>query len=713
MRRIQVLGLATLLAGCSILNDPEKGDLTMAVDGGPMDAPMDAPLGDAPMDAPPLDAPDDGGVDGGEDGGMDAGPESEDGLCQNGIDDDGDGLTDCADFECQSEPACCDDGTTEIDEDWTSGDVTLDWNLAPTDMPAVPMVGMDGARMAITRFDSGSIPRALVRNGCLPLAVGTRITVQLKPVGEPSCEGMEGRCVDYAAFALAAPTNMLPGNRLTDEISVIMNGDGELEVTQDDRALLTADIEPFTINNYYEFTFEVTPGLEGNTPVLFVTLKVAALEGFLPEGIPEGGVLLDAYRFVDLDLLLTESGGCEGIPGLHAAIEGRGDGVYVGDVVATTQRCVNPSQFIRPITENQVLTSDILGFSDSWTEGAMTQPTLASTSQGGGVLWTVFADGTNDDPSLERILHVGYGFGHSRTTNWDAAWSGSGAPKLGDDPPSCAGAGSSCDDRVSVRDPNVYARTNAMGELATLIGTYAREVGTPAERDAFGIHVQSPVDRIPTNPIAAVGAPVLRPTDVEIVPGTTCASLRDPAIVPASPDTLTDGWWLFFTCLSNPILPFGSLYAAKLESDFALDTDVGVAEILGPGDLGQYAADGVRGPEPVVVFGTGDRTGEALLRIWFVSRSNRLGTSISMAQAETDDLPGAIPTLVPFEANPVLTPEDPVLGSCADECPLQGLAVTRRSDDLQTLRFLIGRRVTDGGDRRFELVPLEQFWKAF
>lgn len=94
-----------LLGGCSLVWNTDR------VDGGPSDAGADAFVGDAGA----LEASVDVGVDAdldawvpidvGTDADLDAAVAVED--CSNDVDDDGDRLTDCADPECYSEPACC------------------------------------------------------------------------------------------------------------------------------------------------------------------------------------------------------------------------------------------------------------------------------------------------------------------------------------------------------------------------------------------------------------------------------------------------------------------------------------------------------------------------------------------------------------------------------------------------------------------------------
>ncbi|MEO0324000.1 MAG: hypothetical protein AAF447_13655, partial [Myxococcota bacterium] len=193
-----------------------------------------------------------------------------------------------------------------------------------------------------------------------------------------------------------------------------------------------------------------------------------------------------------------------------------------------------------------------------------------------------------------------------------------------------------------------------------------------------------------------------------------CASLRDPALAPRSPDA---GLWLFYTCEGpGP----AAIRALPLESRIGLRVADGATPVtvVDPNLLGDFGQDGVSGPEPIIDFFTvgegGDEREASVLRLWFLARSNVRGTSVGLAVGEAvADAPGGalpLPLLQPYPANPVLS-ADPQ-GDCPG-CTLQGFGVTRDTDAARRnrLRFLVARRVPlAGGGRRYELVPFEQPW---
>ena len=136
--------------------------------------------------------------------------------------------------------------------------------------------------------------------------------------------------------------------------------------------------------------------------------------------------------------------------------------------------------------------------------------------------------------------------------------------------------------------------------------------------------------------------------------------------------------------------------------------------VLDADTLGPFAAAGIRSPEPVLSF---EEDG-LRLRLWFMAQATPGDWSIALAEARTHDvelLEYDVPEPLPFPVNPILSNASTlVLSGCvADECTINGIAVTRRADDPSRLRFLLARRLKESeGDEAYQLIPLEQTWRT-
>lgn len=694
------LALLSVVAtsGCTLLNEPVGGALT------PVDGGVDAVV-DSSMDT--LDAMDsslDSTVDAdAADTAVDTGPPiTTETRCADGRDDDMDGLTDCADFDCAGDPSCCAAGSPVLTEDWTAADLTSAWNELPSSMPSIPRRGGGGGDRYLEAFEPDDIPRGLVADQCLPMAIGLSLTVELEPKGDTSCPtGM--RCDQRAAVILAPANDVLEGRWLTDDLALVMHANGHFEITQNGSAIKSHEFEP---NQRVRLELTVSPGVGSRgEPAMFATVAFQVVGG----GMDFENVLV-SRQFLRQAQLIADAGGCERIPGLYLGVQGQGDSVFVRDVAASTRRCVNPSQFQAPVGENVTLRYDDLNFS-TFAEGGMSAPTLTSSRNvaAGPVRWDLLVSGTNADPNLENTLHVGWAVGHGRSTNWDALpWDSSVTPKVGDDIPSCIGGMVACDGLVSLREPSLVANVDGSGILSSLTAAFARELDpTPGDRDSFAIYTVANVMLSPGTPMTVPATPTLTAAQV---PGEACDSLRDPALLPLESDP---GYWLFFTCKKNGVAD--SIHAVKLRGDFSLQMDGSdpVHQVVVDSSISSYAADGVSGPEPIL-----DRTATPfpVIRLWFVARARGAVRAVALAQAEEKPMTSfaaELPPFVEFGANPILTSDNVALGACPDECPLFGLAVTRRVDDPGVVRFLVARRVNDSVDGLVdELVPLEQFWST-
>ncbi|MEM1415932.1 MAG: hypothetical protein AAGH15_13575, partial [Myxococcota bacterium] len=325
-------------------------------------------------------------------------------------------------------------------------------------------------------------------------------------------------------------------------------------------------------------------------------------------------------------------------------------------------------------------------------------PTLAGL-EGGETRWHVMVEGSNDQPELEDTFRIGYALGQAAVgaSSWDADWPDSSeGPRAGAQPPSCFDGSTCTGTRTSLREPFLLPRAGPRFVIAA-----ARETAMGSEVFALVARNEavSPSMGVSFDDDDVVLAPEADPA---------CLSLRDPALAPrgASPG---DGLWLFYTC--ERVGP-DAIHAVPLETVDGIRVPEGAtpASVIAPSTIGAFGRDGVSGPEPIVdVVDAGEN---AVVRLWFLARSNVAGTSVGLAVGEAPIGAGwdALPVLQAYPANPVL--EASAFAGC-EGCTLVGFGVAQDPDPTRRgrLRFLVARRVPrDGGGRRFELVPFEQPW---
>lgn len=656
VRHFEWLLVACLASGCSWLNAPDR-DLIAR----------------------------DGGVDG---GGIEL-------FCDDGLDDDDDMATDCADSDCAEEPACCERETATLNEAWTAADLRDGWTFAPSSgEPWTPMRPSFDGRTFVGGFFPDDSPRALVSVDCVSLALGGWVRTTLRTVDPMGCDS-NAPCERYAGVVLTAATDSAPGEKIQDELGVTLHAGGLILVTQAGVELARATAG---IDEDVDVEIELRPALDDrNRAVLRAGVTVA------------GSQILDGFTVGSIDTLVT-TGDCAEIPGLHLAAQGRGGDVYVGPLLAAKQDCANPSQFDE---QSAILSAASLDFEPSWVEAYVGSPALASSRNSvSDVQWDLIVEGSNDPPELEPTTHIGYALGHARVAtdeggNWPLdAWESSASPKVGDDPPSCLDG--SCSDNRSLREPHLLAELNEQQELRDLVLSFAREmVSDPSERDRFGLQVVRPVGG-PAAGLSLPAFPTVSPADIP-----ECISLRDPALIPVDPEAL-QGYWLLFTCVDGGGAPT-EIHAVRIsralevvrEGDGPMRRVVLVASELGP-----FAAAGIRSAEPVISF---EQDG-VRLRIWFLAQATPGDWAVALAEARTHDssmLAFELPEPLPFPVNPILGNASSLVRSgCLDqECSITGIAVSPRADAPNRLRFLLARRLNlPGGGRTDQLVPLEQTW---
>ena len=653
--RLGTLATFGLVAGCSLLNAPDR-NLT----------------------------PPDGGVDG---GGIEL-------FCADGLDDDDDSATDCADADCSEEPVCCERRRTTLSYDWTSANLGSAWSFAPS-LWSPLRTSLDGATF-VGGFLPADTPRALVSQDCVSLGLGGWVTTTLHSTDAGSCSSNEA-CADYAGVVLTAVTGSTAGNRLQDELAVTLHAGGLVQVTQAGAEVARATS---AVAQTVEVEIELRPMLDASNQAVVVASVTVDSES-----------ILDGFSVARTENLIS-AGDCAEIPGLYVAAEGQGDLVYVGPIETAKQDCANPSQFDE---QSATLRAGNLEFNPSWASAYLGAPTLASSRNTlSDVQWDLIVEGSNWSPELEPTTHVGYALGHARVAtdeggNWRlTGWESSDTPKVGDDPPACSG--DTCADNRSLREPHLLAELNEDGELRDLTLTFARElVSVPTERDLFGIQIVRPVGS-PGTSLTLPSTPTLSPDEVP-----ECISLRDPALIPVDRDAI-GGYWLLFTCIESAMPP-RQIHAVRVSRALEIVQEGGGPMrrvVLDADELGPFAAAGIRAPEPVVLFAEDGMR----LRVWFLAQSTPGDWAVALAEARTHDsalLEIDLPEPLPFPVNPILSNESTlVLSGCvADQCNITGIAVTPRADDPSRLRFLLARRLNESdGDETFQLIPLEQTWRT-
>lgn len=629
--------------------------------------------------------PPDAGVDG---GGIEL-------FCDDGLDDDEDMAFDCADSDCSQEPACCELRSPTLSEDWAAANLSSSWIFAPTAEAAWSPLrpSLDGTTF-VGGFLPDDSPRALLSRDCVSLALGGWVGTSLRSTNAAGCAA-DAICQSYAGLVLTVADDSGPGSKLQDELAVSLHAGGLVLVTQSDVEVARTTA---AIDEDVAVQIELRPTLdEVNLPLLRASVTV------------DGETILEDFQVMGIADLLS-SGDCAEIPGLRLAAQGRGDEVYVGPLESAKQNCANPSQFDE---QSASLTGSTLEFNPAWVGAYVGSPALASSRNSvSDVQWDLILEGSNFGPELEPTTHIGYALGHARVAvdeggDWGLdGWESSGSPKLGDEPPACLDG--TCDENRSLREPHLLAELNEERELRDLVLSFARELVTePGERDLFGIQIIRPIGG-PSTPITLPSVPTLSPDDIP-----ECLSLRDPALIPVDPEGL-QGYWLLFSCVQGAGAAT-EIHAVRISR--ALEVVLEGAEpmrrvVLVAGELGPFAAAGIRSPEPLVSF---EEDGMRL-RIWFLAQSTPGDWAIALAEARTHDmamLRFELPEPVPFPVNPILSNHSTLVrsGCLGLECNITGIAVTPRADDPSRLRFLLARRLNlPGGDRSDQLIPLEQTW---
>jgi hypothetical protein len=638
-------------------------------------------------------------------------------LCDDGLDNDDDGVRDCADFDCADHASCCADGALLFQEDWSGADLTFLWSHLPTAAPT-----SSPARDPETGMLSGwpgTAPHTLLWNRCVPLALGAELAFEAIAVARDAiCADWPEPCDQHAAVVLSSARDTQAGQPLLDDLAIRVHGDSRVlaggsdvifnqamvRVTQGGQELGRVLIDPAV---RYRVALRVTPSTHAGAASLRGDVEVRRVDAAADDpGQTIGGFFISTQAALE-----RQASGCLEVGGLYAAIEMVGDaGALLGPLRAETLACANPSQFQEAPNGTATLTSDTLGVPSSYGGAYIGAPSLGSSFNSAldpSPRWDLFFEGSNEPPELERDGPVGYAIAHARTATFGALpadWTTSAVPRLGNDSPSCLVSGGSCPG-PSVREPFLLVRRGTDDVLQDFTLAFA----SPVAAGAHALLIEEDVSFSPSAPLGGPGGVVL-------TPDAACVDLRDPALLPVTGGS--GGYWLFFTC-ARPGAP-SELRAARLNNDFGLRAG-SVRAVLTPASVGAIAGGGLSGPEPMVRH---TATG-ATLQLWFVARDASGNTTLALATGQVPAAPtpdggvpepaslDALPALEAYVANPVLRSEDPVLGGCPGLCRITGAAVSDTAGNHDELRFMVARRVVHpGGAVTRELVPLTQAWRV-
>ncbi len=622
----------------------------------------------------PTYTPPDGGTDGqleaGPDGGMDAGPDAvrTEINCEDGNDNDNDGLVDCNDYDCSHIAACCGEQNEdiEVNEPWDIVSRFANWDVKG----ATPVIERAGEMS----FVGGRTAMRYVRDDdCVTADLGLFGYVQFKPrlsAGE-GCED------DFASAGFTVASQPGSGPSYATEIRVTVNACGEYDVLRGNTSLLAGTYKPADPNQ--TINFAITPSTEGSEEVMRVTVTAS--------GLAEQTVLVEGIAFIDRDKMLEPQGCADKGRGLRLVLEGQAasNPMKVGQVHFTAAQCANPGQFAAEELGGsaQFDVSDV-NPTGTWAAGGLGSPTLEEESGD----WQVLYDATPDPRQIAEFHPIDFAIGRSAATtipSWDPSAGGAPISEPLDPPESCQAV--NCMNEIKYRDPFVFG-----GVIA-----YTRD--TP-EGPQIGIepyrHTRSSLQ---------LGPPILTADDTRWTaeqPPVCPDGVSQPTFAKLPFNQQTEQYWLFFTCHSGDERSIAYQRVSDEGDNFVLSGTGGKIELVGKGGhAGTYALGGIESPEVIVEYGTAPNV---VYRLWFIARDRGQRRSIGLAQWQPNG--SEPPNFIPFPGNPVLQASDPE-AMCGSGCKLESLAVARDQDKI---RFLLAQSVNVFGEVSYQIVSLIQNW---
>jgi len=651
VKRALIVACALAAGGCSLLLHPNRNDI---LDGGP-DGALDAGP-DAETDASDAET----------DASSDAGCTRFETSCTDGMDNDCDGRTDCDEIECLSAPSCCERLTGG---DWPDLLPFGDWERRPRSAAITITAAPDPVSVV---FPVSSTPVAIRHGTCAPIAFGMSFQLDFEVRGT--------HAGDFAALALSPVSEPGPDGFVS-EFRLVVRSDGSMQAERAGAVLNSLD--PGAVGAAaVPAEIKLSPGVDdAGRAVLFVTVVV------------EGERLVDRAPLMPLERL-RDTASCP-IGGLYLVLEGQGSSVVVASALtAKTLDCDNPTQFSADAMSSPLRDVETrFDASGMWRAGGLGEPSISEVCIGAAGCsdrLDVLADGTDLDRSEELLRPLSLSIGGALYLG--GSWSSRDASSM----PQLLGP------MTSSREPDYLIPIDDMGAAGEALLAYAEE-----QASGGGVH-DLVLRALGRNRADAPGRERFRlsPSDVG------CRSLRDPVLV-ANGTTSTDrDLTLFFTCEPMDASGHDSIGAARLvygmgSDDYALG--MGYPELL-TATPGTYTGQGVSSPEAVVTDRNAD--GSVALRLWFLAKDGSGRARLAMAYGDIDA--EGVPALSAYPGNPLLDPENQVLGgSCPSGCAIESFGVLRSVAGSLFWRdpsyvFLIERSVFRSTGTEHQLLPLVQ-----
>ncbi len=673
------LALSLSLGGCSIFNRPDPGHL----DANSRDGGTDAHEDDAYVN----DAGSDAGM------GTDAFvcPNMRELVCNDGHDDDCDGLTDCADPDCviAAATACCMAGgamhyVESFDKSGAVWTTAGNW-VAPASMAsAITATGV--------LLDMGtSAPIGMVNDACLHVDLGTeiRFTMRASPCTGATCDGrME---------VVIGPSTMFMG-MLTDDLAIRGVADAtrglRIDILQGGTVRASSTLALGVLET--SVVVNLSPGVAEGAPAIVGTVVVS--QGALSE------TLVPLIRVTHRDVFGTSS--CHG---LHLGVQGVGNHVGLDNIQITQLDCANPGRFDSLGHDAAELDAVTMSVSSSdmttgWGRGGIGDPALFEGTFSGRPTerrFTLLFDGSPVDRSTDVIGHLPLSIGGADTLATSGAdlvlvhdcgqWVPRGSAIACTAPAAATGHALIESPRV-MRDPTLYPQGRDAANIDSFRIAWVGEGATGSELHLFTTVLTTGVgSRI-------LGVPIQ--TDIVGEDATTCPSIRNPLLLPLLGST---DWLVFYVCDTFPPV----VHVARMDGGGNTAMRVDVA--INPGPL---AADGITDIAGVVFDYVAAGVHTPTYRLWLTAHPTTARSAVLYFEGTPPPgaLAGSLPVFVPFAGNPVLTETSTVFGSCARGCQLHGITATRLSDQPTRVRLLIERWVDTGSGLTYGLVPLEQIW---
>lgn len=608
----------------------------------------------------PSDGGMDGQLEGGPDGGLDGGPDAiaTEIDCEDGVDNDGDKLVDCNDYDCSYLEACCQmqDGSDVVIEPWDMG--TANWDVFG------PAPEVSNNRVTLRAGTT-----TMIWKTCAVADLGLYGTFSFQPEVVPGSD-CDAQFVSLGFTTAAAPS---ADARLPSEIEVRVNGCGRYQVLRGNT--VTQSYAPSTPNGLVRF--RVTPGTVANDAVMRATISIeeAGVETALAEGLP----------FISRDEMLDQEA-CGGLGrGLRLFVRGSRSDQRMGldGIEFSSAQCANPSQFVRSdLGGSAQFDVSAINPGETWSAGGIGSPSLLPFV--GTANWWLLYDATPDPRQIADFHAIEFGIGRASSTS-APGWEPRSAPIANAITPPQSCLDIDCREKVKYRDPfgfdGVIAYTREQsGTPAVVVETY----------DLSGaLTLKSPLVSSADTQFAGLQAPacpdgVSQPTFAR-VPFTGAIAQ----------------YWLLFTCHIGDARTIAYQLIKQEEDAFVIEGSGGL--LFGTAELAvPYAAGGIESPEIIVEKG---QDPDAIYRLWFIARNRSQRRSVALAQWQPTQVTDP-PDFVLFPGNPVLESSD-AEANCGAGCKLESLAVAR---DVDQLRFLLAQSVNVFDAVNYRIVSLEQNW---